>query len=91
MVQVQRMVIDSHALYDLIIQPMMADVLPSYSGPYDGCLGEFTVMDNVPAKGTPIMDFFAKGNIMKRRDSTCNVVWSKIVTTKTRKVGTTEV
>lgn len=91
MVQVQKLIIDSHALYDLIIQPMFADIVPSFSGPYNGCLSEFTVVDNVPAKGTPIIDMFSKGNIMKRRDNTCNVVWSKVATTGTRKLTVTEV
>lgn len=89
---IQPLVISSQALYDLIVQPMFADIIPSYSGPYNGCLSEFTIMDNVSlAKGTPIIDFFAKGNVMKRRDNTCNVVWSKVATTSTRKVTLTEV
>lgn len=91
MVQVQKFQIDSHALYQYVLQPLFADIVPSYSGPYDGMLSEFTVLDNVPAKGTPIIDIFSRGNIMKRRDNTCNTVWSKIATTGNRKVTVTEV
>lgn len=89
---IKPLIIDSHALYDLIIQPMFADIVPSYSGPYNGCLSEFTVLDNVSlSKGTNIIDIFPKGNIMKRRDNTCNVIWSKIMTTSARKITVTEV
>lgn len=91
MVQPQKLVIDSHGLYQFIVQPMLADILPSYNGPYNGILSEFTVMDEVPFKGTPIVDIWGRGNIMKRRDNTCNVVWSKIATTTSRKVTVTEV
>lgn len=91
MVDVKPLFIDSHALYDLIIQPMFADIVPTFSGAYNGILSEFTVMDNVPFKGTPIIDMFSKGNILKRRDNTCNIVWSKVATSSTRKVTVTEV
>lgn len=89
---VKPLILESQAVYDLIIQPMFADIVPSYSGPYNGCLSEFTVIDNVSlVKGQPIIDMFSKGNIMKRRDTTCNIVWSKIATTGSRKLTVTEV
>lgn len=92
MVDKQRMIIDSQAVYDLIIQPIFADVLPTYSGPYSGCLSEFTVVDNISlAKGTPLIDFFGRQNIMRRRDNTCNVVWSKVADTSNRRIIIDEV
>lgn len=87
MVNVQPLRIDSHGLYDLIVQPMFADILPTYSGPYKGCLSEFTVVDNISlSRGTPLIDFFGKQNIMRQRDNTCNVIWSKVADTASRRI-----
>lgn len=87
------MTVNALALFELLVQPMYADLLPDYTGAYDGALHEFTVVDNVSlANGTPLVDIFSKGagSILKRRDGSCKTDWSTVATTSSRRIKVTE-
>lgn len=85
------LIVSSHALYDLIIQPNFADIVGDYTGSYSGVLSEFRVIDNVSlVKGTPLIDLFAKGNILKRKDRSCLTDWSSIARGSNRRITVDE-
>lgn len=85
------MIVQNNAFFQLLIQPMFADILPTFTGAYNGILGEFQVMDNVSlAHGTPLIELFGKGNILKRKDASCKTDWSNVATSGARKITITE-
>lgn len=87
MVTMQPMIVRSQAMFELLIQPMYADILPNFNGSYNGTLGEFQVMDGVSlAKGTPLVELFGKANILKRKTASCKTDWSNVATSGNRKI-----
>lgn len=84
----KRLVIDSQAFYELIVHPHTSDLHSSMTDP--GALGEFTIMDDVSSKRR-IIDIFGGGNILKRRDASCNITFTPVSTLKTRQIETDEI
>lgn len=81
------LIVDSHALYELMIQPHFQDLVPEFNGSYSGALNEFTLMDEVSlSRGTPIMDITPQGNFLKRKDKGCKTDWSKVASTSDRRI-----
>lgn len=78
-------------MFELLVQPMFADILPTFTGAYNGTLSEFQVMDNVSlSRGTPLVELFGKGNILKRKEASCKTDWSNVATSGARKITITE-
>lgn len=73
------------AYYELLVKPHFADLIPD--GPYKGTLGEFTVMDDVSSK-RKIVDILGTRNILKRRDASCNIVFSPVGKASIRQIET---
>lgn len=79
------------AAYDLVIAKIFADILPTYTGTYNGVLGEFTVADDVPlSTGKTLISLFAKGMQLKRKDGSCKTDWSTMAVAGTEKIFVTE-
>ena len=74
--------------YELLVKPHFADLIPD--GPYNGTLNEFTVMDNVSSK-RKIIDILGTANILKRRDASCNIVFSPVGKASIRQIEVDEV
>lgn len=85
------LIVNSHALYELIVHPHFNDLMAGFTGYYNGTLQEFTVFNKVSlAKGTPIIDIFTKTNILQRKDASCKTNWKQIAKGSTRKVTVDE-
>lgn len=81
------LVVNSHALYELIVHPHFNDMMEGFTGYYNGTLGEFTVFNKVSlAKGTPIIDIFTKTNILQRKDASCKTNWKQVAKGSTRRI-----
>lgn len=81
--------IDSLAFHEAIIHPAFADILPE-GFPFQGTLNEFTLMDYV-ASSRPIIDIRRVQNILKRRDASCDINYTKVMGAGTRKITTDEI
>lgn len=79
----ERLIINSKAYYDLLVKPHFADLNPK--GEYPGTLGEFTIMDDVSSK-RKIIDILGGGNILKRRDASCDIIYTPVAEAKTRTI-----
>ena len=79
----ERLIINSQAYYDLIVKPHFSDLNPE--GEYPGTLGEFTVMDDVSSKRR-IIDILGGGNILKRRDASCDIIYTPVATLQPREI-----
>lgn len=77
------MTVSSQALYETIIHPHFADLIPA--GEYRGTLSEFTVMNDVTSSRR-IIDILGGRNILKRRDASCKIEFSTIGKLKTRRI-----
>ncbi len=84
----ERLVINSLAFYETIMRPHFADVHSDMSNP--GALSEFTVMDDV-SSSRRIIDIFGGGNILKRRDASCNITFTPVSSLRTRRIETDEI
>ncbi|RYZ84157.1 MAG: hypothetical protein EOP04_18570, partial [Proteobacteria bacterium] len=81
------LIVNSHALYELIIHPHFNDMMANFTGYYSGTLNEFTVADEVSlGKGMPIIDIFTKTNILQRKDASCKTNWKQIAKGSTRRI-----
>lgn len=80
----QRLSINSQAFYEVMVKPHFADITEG-NGDYPGTLGEFTVMDDVSSK-RKIIDILGGGNILKRRDASCEITFTPVADMKTRTV-----
>ncbi len=74
--------------YELLVKPHFADLLPE--GSFNGTIGEFTVMDDVSSK-RKIVDILGNQNILKRRDASCNIVFSPVGKAAIRSIETDEI
>lgn len=79
----KRLTVEPRAFFELLVQPHFADLIPD--GPYSGTLNEFTVMNDVTSERT-IIDILGARNILKRRDATCNLVFTPVGRGATRKI-----
>ena len=72
--------VEPKAMHELIIMPMFGDVLDDETGavtvPSDE-EGDWMILDDVVYQ-RPIMDLFGGQNILKRRDSTCKLIYSPV-------------
>lgn len=84
----ERFMVGPGSYYELMVKPHFADLLPD--GPYNGTLGEFTVMDDVSSK-RKIVDILGNQNILKRRDASCNIVFSPVGKAAIRSIETDEI
>lgn len=81
--------IPAQSFYELIIQPAFADLAPAGT-PFNGELGEFTVMDDVPFRRS-IVDIKGVQNILQRRDASCDIIYKKVLGTSSRVITVEEV
>ncbi|WP_313215014.1 hypothetical protein [Soonwooa sp.] len=81
----ERFTVGPKSYYEVLVKPHFADFIPD--GPYNGTLGEFSVMDDVSSKRT-IVDILGARNILKRRDASCNIVFSPVGKASIRKIET---
>lgn len=88
----KKFTLTAQAVFLFLVMPHFSDITPDFNGAYQGTLQEFTLVDNVSlVKGTPILDIFKKGNVLRRRDNTCEVDWSKIARSGSRKITVDEI
>lgn len=78
-IQLQPFKVDPKSFHELIIQPEFGDTLGTDGGvlvasPEEG---DWMIVDN-QRHSLPILDMFAKGNILKRRDATCKLIYSPV-------------
>lgn len=76
--------VKSQQFYEVMVRPHFSD-LTETNGDYPGTLGEFTVMDDVTSKRS-IIDILGGGNILKRRDASCEITFSPVGSLKTRQI-----
>lgn len=86
MIDFRPLIIDSQAMYELLVKPHFADVVTG-TDKVPGTLGEFTVMDDVSSKRR-IIDILGNRNILKRRDASCNIEFTPIGKGNTRTIET---
>ncbi len=84
----ERLMVGPKSYFELLVKPHFADLLPE--GPFSGTLGEFTVMDDVSSK-RKIVDILGNQNILKRRDASCNIVFSPVGKAAIRSIETDEI
>lgn len=77
--------VNPKAYYELLVKPHFADLIPD--GAYNGTLNEFTVMDDVSSK-RKIVEILGNRNILKRRDASCNIVFSPVGKASIRQIET---
>jgi len=86
-----RLELSPQAYYDLIVQPSFSDI-PQGQTWYGDTMHLWRVIDNVSlVNGLSMVDVFKKQNFLKRKDRSCETVWSKVATTGARKLTVTEV
>lgn len=83
-------IISALAFFQSIIAPAYQDFAPTDPMGVAGALSEFTLMDNVVTK-RKIVTIRKTGNILQRRDASCDLVYKKIAGADVRQVETTEV
>lgn len=86
----EKLYIDSLAFFEVIVKPAFQDLLPINGYNVIDMLSEFTLMDGI-ASSRPIIDILRKQNILQRRDASCDLNYSKLFSTSTRKIYTDEV
>ncbi len=88
----KRFTLTAQALFLFVIAPHFQDLAPDFNGAYNGSLQEFTLVDDVSMmKGTPILDIFRKANVLRRKDAACEVDWSKIARSGSRRITVDEI
>lgn len=80
--------INPNAYYELLVKPHFADLIPQ--GQFNGTLAEFTVMDDVSSK-RKIVEILGNSNILKRRDASCNLVFSPVGKASIRQIETDKI
>lgn len=85
---IKRVVIKGPEYFEKIIRPTLGDILPE-TNIFSGPLGEFTVLDDV-SESADIFDFAEFGNILQRRDASCEIKFSPLGKATARKVFTAE-
>jgi hypothetical protein len=85
-----RITLSPQEYYDLVLQPAFADINPGASM-YPDTLHNFRVVDNVSlVTGMSMIDVFQKQNFLRRKDRSCETVWSTVGTTASRKLTVSE-
>ena len=82
-----KFLVGAKSYYELLVKPHFADLLPD--GAFNGTLGEFSVMDDVSSK-RKIVDILGTQNILKRRDASCNIVFSPVGKASIRQIEVDE-
>ena len=68
------------SFHELIVQPMFGDTLGADGGNLTSPStedGDWNLVDNERSR-VPVIDLFGKANLMKRRDSTCKLIYSTV-------------
>lgn len=68
------------SFHQLIVQPMFGDVLSSETGEVlipSMEEGDWNLVDS-PKHRVPIIDLFGKSNLIKRKDTTCKLIYSQV-------------
>lgn len=92
-IPMQSYTIPSLALHEAIVHPQFADVLDERTGSVlipSTENGDWSLMDGVTERGRPIIDLFGKGNILKRRDATCKLIYEPVGRLSNRRINATE-
>lgn len=79
----QKLILDTQAFYEMMVQPHFADLNPTGDAP--GTPGSFTVMDNVSSKSR-IIDIIGGSNILQRRAASCDIDYKPVAGLKTRTI-----
>lgn len=91
MPSLKRVPIPGPDFYQYIILPNLGELVPGANGTsiYSGALGEFTVIDDI-ADSRKIIDIKPIGNIIERRDASCNIVYKPVGQADVRRLSVTE-
>lgn len=81
-------IITSSEFAKLIIEPAFQDLTPN--APYEGVLFDFTLMDLQGKSSAQIMNIRRTGNILQRRDASCDLNYKKMMRTSLRKITADE-
>ncbi|WP_123868061.1 hypothetical protein [Chryseobacterium lactis] len=84
----ERFLVGPKSYYEMLVKPHFADLLPD--GSFNGTLNEFTVMDDVSSK-RKIVEIMGNQNILKRRDASCNIIFSPVGKASIRQIETDEI
>lgn len=79
--------LDSLSVFEEIIRPAFADLIPGDNPLRPGTLQEFTLMDDV-VRPRAIVDIRRLQNILQRRDASCDLNYKKVMNTTTRTIST---
>ena len=69
--------VEPKAFHETIVMPQFGDILEGDVLRPSPEEGDWQIIDNASSK-VPIMDLFGKGNILKRRDATCKLIYSPV-------------
>lgn len=69
-----RFTVNPNQYYDFIVKPNFADLV---DGPQNNTMGEWSIMDDVTSKRR-IVEILGNRNILKRRDASCNIIFSQV-------------
>lgn len=83
----ERFTVSPNQYYDFIVKPSFADLV---GGPQNNTLGEWSVMDDVSSKRR-IVEILGNRNILKRRDASCNIVFSPVGKASIRDIETDKI
>jgi len=86
MINLKPFQVDPLAFHELIVQPMFGDVLNDETGTVlipSMEEGDWNLIDS-PKHRVPIIDLFGKTNLIKRKDSTCKLIYSQVGKLKNR-------
>lgn len=81
----ERLVFSTEKFYELMVKPHFADLNPVGDTP--GKPGSFSVMDNVTSS-KKIIDLIGGGNILERKEASCNILYKPVAGLATRKIET---
>lgn len=88
MVQLVPFKVDPLSFHELIVQPMFGDVIDSETGSVIRPSmeeGDWNLVDS-PKHSVPIIDVFGRNNLIKRKDSTCKLIYSQVGKLGSRKI-----
>lgn len=83
----ERFTVNPNQYYDFVVKPSFADIV---NGPQNNTLGEWSIMDDVASKRR-IVDILGSRNILKRRDASCNIVFSPVGKAAIREIETDKI
>jgi len=89
--QIENLVLSPETFYRMILQPGLSDIMPDFNGTYTGMFNDFTVFPEVSlARGQRLIDVFTNGNVLQRKDRSCNINWKQFGTSGNRLLTVSE-